>query len=98
MRALLGASILLAVVGAIDAVRGDHWDQFVILVVIASACAGALALQRGGTRWVTPRPDLLEWAREQAAVTDDTVERIVDRALAAQRAQLHPEGSAPEVG
>ena len=39
MRMLLGVSILVAVVAAIDAARGAHWDQFALLCVL-----GALSL------------------------------------------------------
>lgn len=88
MRMLSGISILVAVVAAIDAARGAHWDQFALLCVLAALSLIALV---GAGRTVEPRPDLMNWVEEQAAVTDDDPNRIVDRALAAYRAQMLPD-------
>ena len=85
MRMLLGVSMLIAIVAAIDAARGAHWDQFALLCAL-----GALSLIALGTagRGVRPRPDLMNWVEQQAALTDDDPNRLVDRALAAYRAQM----------
>ena len=88
MRTLFGVSILVAVVAAIDAARGAHWDQFALLCVLAAL--SLIALVRTG-RTVEPRPDLMNWVEQQAAVTDDDPNRVVDRALAAYRAQMLPD-------
>ncbi len=88
MRMLSGVSILVAVVAAIDAARGAHWDQCALLCVLAAL---SLIVLIGTGRTVEPRPDLMNWVEEQAAVTDDDPNRVVDRALAAYRAQLLPD-------
>lgn len=88
MRWLFGVSVLVAVVAAIDAARGAHWDQFALLCVLAALSLIAL-VARGRT--VEPRPDLMNWVEQQAAVTDDDPNRVVDRALAAYRAQMLPD-------
>ena len=88
MRMLFGVSILVAVVAAIDAARGAHWDQFALLCVLAALSLIALV---GARRTVEPRPDLMNWVEQQAAVTDDDPNRVVDRALAAYRAQMLPD-------
>jgi len=88
MRILFGVSILVAVVAAVDAARGAHWDQFALLCVLAALSLTALI---GTGRTVQPRPDLMNWVEQQAAVTDDDPNRVVDRALAAYRAQMLPD-------
>ena len=95
MRMLLGVSILLAAVAALDAARGGHWDQFVLLCALA-AIAVTVIVGTGHT--VRPRPDLMNWVEQQAALADDDPNRVVDRALAAYRAQMLAEaedGRAP---
>ena len=85
MRMLLGISMLIAIVAAIDAARGAHWDQFALLCVLGALSLIALVI---AGRAVRPRPDLMNWVEQQAAVTDDDPNRVVDRALAAYRAQM----------
>lgn len=87
MRLLFGFSLLVAVVATIDAARGAHWDQFALLcVLVALSLIGLFSSHRT----VAPRSDLMNWVEQQAAVTDDDPKRIVDRALAAYRAQMLP--------
>ena len=85
MRTLLVISMLIAIVAAIDAARGAHWDQFALLCVLGALSLIALVI---AGRAVRPRPDLMNWVEQQAAVTDDDPNRVVDRALAAYRAQM----------
>ena len=88
MRTLLGVSILIAVVGAVDAARGAHWDQFALLCALGAL--SLIATIRSG-RAIRPRSDLMHWVDWQASVTDDDPNRIVDRALAAYRSQMLPD-------
>ncbi|MEA5558038.1 hypothetical protein [Nodularia spumigena] len=88
MRILLAIIGLFAAVAAIDAVRGEHWDQFAMLVVIAALAVVSLALYLSRRPGVRPRPDLMAWLADQAALTDDSPDAIADRALAAYRAEL----------
>lgn len=90
MNRLIGAAILLAVIGAFDAVRGDHWDQFAILIAVALLLWAALAVSPRRSQVVAPRPDLMDWLDEFAALTDDEPDRVADRALAAYRSQMVP--------
>jgi len=98
MRILLAIIALFAAVAAFDAVRGGHWDQFAMLVVIAALAVVALILYLRRRPGVRPRSDLMAWLADQAALTDDSPDAIADRALAAYRAELLPrpsDGSLP---
>lgn len=99
MRVLLGVSIVVAVVAAVDAARGSHWDQFAMLVLLAALSASALAALVRAGRLIRLRPDLMAWVDGHAALSDDEPQRVVNRALAAYRAQMLPdaeEGSVAE--
>lgn len=98
MRTLQGVSILVAVVAAIDAARGAHWDQFALLCVLGALSSIALIILVGAGRSVRPRPDLMNWVEQQSAMTDDDPSRVVDRALAAYRAQMLPDSEDGRVG
>jgi len=87
MRLIIGVSLLVAGVAAIDAARGAHWDQFALLCVLAALLLIGLVRSR---RTVQPRSDLMNWVEQHAAATDDDPNRVVDRALAAYRAQMLP--------
>lgn len=91
MRALLATSVVLALIAALDAARGSHWDQFTMLTVIAGIGLGALALESRRRTSVRLRPDLLSWVEGHASRTDDEPRRIVDRAVAAYRAEISPD-------
>ena len=59
VRTLLVSSIVVATVAGIDAVRGDHWDQFAMLLILGSLSAIALAGDTRRAPSVRLRPDLL---------------------------------------
>jgi hypothetical protein len=88
MRTLLGVAVLVAFVAALDAALGGHWDQFALLCVLGVL---VLIVMLNTGRRVRPRPDLMNWVEQQAATTDDDPNRVVDRALAAYRAQMLPD-------
>ncbi len=96
MIVVLAGTALLALVGAFDAARGGHWDQFAILLAIAALSWVGLSVRVPARRTVAPRADLLRWVREHAATTDDEPNRVVDRALAAYRAGLMPDEPLPD--
>lgn len=91
MRTLLITSICLASIAGLDAVRGDHWDQFAMLGVLAGLSVVGLVLHERQRSAVRLRPELLAWLEDHAARTDDEPRRVVDRAMAAYRAQLLPD-------
>ena len=93
MRTLLGTSVVLALIAALDAFRGDHWDQFAMLGLLVALLVGAIAVDTRRRASVRLRPDLLSWVRDHAARTDDEPPRVVDRALAAYRAEMLPDPS-----
>ena len=86
VRTLLVSSIVVATVAGIDAGRGDHWDQFAMLLILGSLSAIALAVDTRRAPSVRLRPDLLAWVEDLASRTDDEPPRVVDRAVAAYRA------------
>ena len=94
MRLLMVISIGVAAVAAIDAARGGHWDQFVMLLILAVVAGVALVAQARAARSVRLRADLLAWVTQHAALTDDEIERVVDRAVSAYRDRLLPDGEA----
>ncbi len=81
-------ALLIAVVGSLDALRGDHWDQFGMLVAIAALLVADLVLRHFASPSITLRPDLVSWLQDEAAHTDDTPELIADRAVATYRATI----------
>ena len=90
-------ALLIAVVGTIDAVRGQHWDQVAMLSVIALLLVVDIGLQRYRPDRLTIRADHLDWLREEAARTDDTAELVAGRAVAAYRAvRPNPSGTRSE--
>lgn len=91
VRALLGMSVVLALIAGFDAFRGDHWDQFTMLVILAALSLAAIAFEARRPVSVRVRPDLFVWVQEHAARTDDDPQRVLDRALAAYRAEMLPD-------
>ena len=84
---------LIAVVAAVDAGRGSHWDQLAMLAAIAGLLAVVAIADRLRPPCVAIRADLIEWLRDESTRTDDSVARIASRALAEHRAAR---GSASE--
>lgn len=82
---LLALALLAAVVGAVDGAVGGEWDLFVLFVAIAVLLVGAAAATRSSRPTVTLRRDLHRWLADEAAVTGEPIERLVDRAVAARR-------------
>ena len=84
-------AVFVAIVAALDAARGGHWDQFAMLLLVAALVTAAILMQLRNRHAVRLRPDLLIWARRHAAQIDDEPELVVDRALAAYRARMLPD-------
>ncbi len=91
MRVLLGTSVVVASIACLDAFRGNHWDQFTMLAVLAGVGLVALVIESRRSTSVRLRPDLFRWVEEHAAQTDDETRRVVDRAVASYRAEMLPD-------
>lgn len=90
LKIVLLLSVVVAALAAVDAVRGEHWDQFFLLVVLVAFQALAWSLARTFDTAVRLRRDLRSWVVDHAALTDDTPDAVVDRAMAAYRAEFLP--------
>jgi hypothetical protein len=95
MRLVLGAIVLISAVAALDAARGSHWDQLAMLLVVGSLAVAGLVMSAWLGNAVRLRPDVMAWVKQQAALTDDEPRLLVDRAIAAYRAQMLPDAEDP---
>jgi NAD/NADP transhydrogenase beta subunit len=87
-RALLVLATVVSLVGLVDAVVSRTWD-FAVVFALALALQLLLLLRvQTGRVPVTVRRDLAGWASEQAVATGETTEEVVDRCLAAVRANV----------
>ena len=75
VRTLLVSSIVVATVAGIDAVRGDHWDQVAMLLILGSLSAISLAVDTRRAPSVRLRPDLLAWVEARHRNERDRIER-----------------------
>ena len=85
-RLAAGVALLIAAVAAVDAVRGEHWDQLAMLAAIALLLVVLLLVDIMRPACVVVRADVAVWLRDEAARTDDSMSRIVARAVAEHRA------------
>lgn len=87
-RAVMAAALLIAVVGLIDALRGGEPDLATLFALLCVALAWLVAGASTRRTLVGVRADLARWIEERSALTGEPAERIVDRALADDRARL----------
>ncbi len=85
---VLTIATLASFVGAIDAGVGDEWDLFAVFALVAALQLVLLAQVRAKRPLVPLRSDLVAWLRNEAALTDEPMEKLADRAVAAYRAGL----------
>ena len=81
-------TVLVAAVGAVDAAIGWSWDLVVVFGLVALLQLLLLARLSSRRRSIPIRADLMRWVRDRAAVEGDSPDLVVDRALAAYRADL----------
>ena len=91
MRRVFGAILVISAVAALDAARGNHWDQLAMSIVVGSLALAGLMLSVSLRNTVRLRADLMAWIEQQAAMTDDEPRMVADRAIAAYRAQMLPD-------
>jgi hypothetical protein len=85
---LLGAAMLAAAVGILDATAAGVWDLAVVFVVIEVVLAIVVVGLRADRQSITIRPDLAAWIRHQAEATGEPVDRLADRAVGAYLTSL----------
>ncbi|MCP3857425.1 MAG: hypothetical protein GY745_01105 [Actinomycetia bacterium] len=88
IRALVMTTGLVAMVGAVDATIGKAYDLVAVFVSIALVQLMLLIRLGSRRRDVTLRADLAVWTRDRASSQAETSEAILDRAVAAYRAEL----------
>lgn len=85
---VLALAILVSLVGLLDAVVGGTWD-FAVVFALAVALQLLLLVQAPNGRVVlTVRRDLAAWASDRAVATGESPDEVVDRCVAAVRADL----------
>jgi hypothetical protein len=87
-RTLVVASITVALVGALDGVRGGNADLVAVFLIVAALQAVLLARLQFGRRPVALRSDLTAWLDERAALTGEPAEWIADRCVAEHRSMV----------
>lgn len=81
-------TVLVALVGAVDAAIGGNWDLFAVFVLVA-VLQLLLMLRTNGRRPSIPiRADLVRWLRDRASAEGEPAELVADRAISAYRADL----------
>ncbi|MCP5024798.1 MAG: hypothetical protein GY929_00805 [Actinomycetia bacterium] len=88
MRALITTTLLVAVVGAVDATIGEAYDLVAVFFTIALVQLVLLIRLGRRRRDITLRADLAVWIRDRAATQAESSEAVLDRAVAAYRADL----------
>ncbi len=99
IRTLLIGAASATTIAVIDAALGNNWDLIVVTAVVLVLQVAALA-KLGRRRLQVPlRADLARWLEDRASVTGESIESIVDRAMAGFAARLasqstrgHPAG------
>jgi hypothetical protein len=86
--AILCTILLVALVGALDAAIAVEPDLMALMVIVAALAVGLLVRNASGRRTMTVRADLARWVRRREALTGESPDALVDRALAVYRVQL----------
>ena len=91
-RVLLGATIVLAAVGAVESLRLSAAELALMFAVVGVLAAVQWVRLLVGRPPLPLRADLVRWITERAQLTGEDPGRIADRAIASYRAAL---GEAP---
>ena len=87
-RVIVIATIAVAAIGAIDAVRGRSADLVAVFVLVGLLQVALLLRLQLGRRPITLRPDLAAWLDRRAELTGEGPDRIIDRLVAHHRSQI----------
>jgi hypothetical protein len=94
IRALVVTTLLVACIGVLDALVGEDLDLVAVFASIAAVQLLLLFRLGGRRRDTTLRADLARWVRDQASTHGESSDAVLDRAVAAYRAELlGPTGS-----
>jgi hypothetical protein len=85
---VLVLATLVSLVGLLDAVISRTWDFAVVFALAAGLQLVLLLRAQTGRVPLTVRRDLASWAAEQAVATGESADDVVDRCLAAARADV----------
>lgn len=82
VKLLVGANLIVAIVGSVDAGISGEWDLFV-LFAIGLLLSVALIMRLESSRPAIPiRRDLVSWLRDRASVSGESLTAVTDRAIA----------------
>ena len=82
VKLLVGANLIVAIVGSVDAGISGEWDLFV-LFAIGLLLSVALIMRLESSRPAIPvRRDLVAWLRDRASVSGESLTAVTDRAIA----------------
>ena len=82
VKLLVGANLIVAIVGSVDAGISGEWDLFV-LFAIGLGLSVALIMRLESSRPAIPiRRDLVAWLRDRASVSGESLTAVTDRAIA----------------
>lgn len=85
---ILAASVVVAAVGAVDALVGGTYD-LVVVFILAGVLQLVLLIRLQSRRPAVPlRADLVTWLRDRSAEQGEPIGVIADRCVAACRADL----------
>lgn len=91
-RMLVIAAASVTIIAAVDAAIGGNWDLTVVAAMALALQVAALARLGRRRHQVRLRADLALWLENRAAVTGESSETIVDRALMLFASGLDPTG------
>lgn len=80
--ALTVATLIVSMVGVVDAAIGQVWDLFVLFLVVAALQLAVIASSLGNRVDVSLRPDLARFVVQRSQRTGEPVDDVVDRSVA----------------
>jgi hypothetical protein len=89
-RLLLSISLVVTVVGAVDALISSEWDLLSVFAFSGLLQLSIWLQQRGNRVPMTLRPDLSHWLVRQSQESGEPVDDIVDRAVTWYQHGLYP--------
>ncbi len=82
VRTLIVASVLVLVIGSIDAGISGDWDLFVIFALGLALNLVLLSRVESRRPAIPIRRDLVAWLRDRASISGESLTAVTDRAIA----------------